>query len=465
MFQFSIEPRNNPYQKIHFIGIGGTSMSGLAELMMDKGFQVSGSDREPSKYTRHLESKGLKVQYGQSAQNIKDQDLFIYTDAIGPQNPELVAAKRSGHPVINRGTFLGALMRNYQHSISVSGAHGKSTTTSMLAEILLAARQTEPTILIGGALDDMGGNCHTGREEIFLAEGCEYKGNILHYFPSIAIVLNIDLDHLDYYRDLNHIIETFEQYMENLDEQGSAILNLDDPNSKSLSAHVKGQIKCFSMTKKEADVHAEEITYDEYGYPAFTLCFADGSRQRISLSVLGDFNIYNAMAASLAARIAGIPLSTIRQGLENYRSLHRRMEEVGRFEGARVLTDYGHHPAEIRATLKAMAPHVTGRFYCVFEPHTYSRTRFLMDDFAKSFHDCDEVIITKIYGAREEDDGSVRSEELVDKINAHNDRAIYQESYQDVVSYLHGRVNPEDLILTTGCGKADVIAELLVDQG
>lgn len=465
MFTFGMDPTESQVKSIHFIGIGGTSMSGIAELLFDKGFTVTGSDREPGSYTPHLQKKGIPVVFGQKAENIQDQDLFVYTDAIPETNPELQAARATGRPVISRGRFLGAIMRNYKHSIAVSGAHGKSTTTSMLAEIFLAAEDQDPTILIGGALDEMGGNCRSGEGDIFLAEGCEYKGNIRFYFPSIAIILNIDVDHLDYYKDLDDIIHTFEGYLENVSETGLIILNKDDPNSLSLKDHVKGRVETFSMDNPEADVHAEEVSYSELGFPSFTMVFKDGKRLKIRLQVLGDFNISNAMAAALAARAAGISMDTIARGLGAYRSLHRRMEDMGSFLGARVLTDYGHHPAEIRATLETIQPHVKGHFYCVFEPHTYSRTRTLMEDFARTFGHCDEVVITKIYGAREVDDGSVRSEELVDKVLAQGDQASYRESYQDVVDYLKTKVKDDDLILTTGCGKADEIARLLVSQG
>lgn len=465
MFTIDLDPKRSQIKSIHFIGIGGTSMSGIAELLFDKGFTVTGSDREEGSYTQHLQNKGIPIVFGQKAENIQDQDLFVYTDAIPESNPELKAARATGRPVVSRGRVLGAIMRNYTHSIAISGAHGKSTTTSMMAEILMAAEDRDPTILIGGALDEMGGNCRTGDGNIFLAEGCEYKGNILFYYPSIAVVLNIDADHLDYFKDLDDIIHTFERYMENIPQDGLAVLNLDDPYSRTLKDFVKGRVAFFSMTNPEADVHVENIVYSDLGQPSFSLVFKDGTRLDMQLGVLGDFNIRHAMAASLAAREAGLSLDIIKKGLEAYRSLHRRMEDMGTFHGARVLTDYGHHPAEIQATLETIHPHVKGRFYCVFEPHTYSRTRTLMADFAKTFGDCDEAVITKIYGAREEDDGSVRSEELVEKVQAHGDRAVYQETYQDVVDYLKNKVTPDDLILTTGCGKADEIARLLVAQG
>lgn len=459
MFTFDIKDKN--IKKVHFIGIGGVSMSGLAELLFRHGFTVTGSDRERGKYVRHLEYLDIDINIGQKAENIKDQDLFVYTDAISPECPELIAAKNSGKPCVTRGQFLGAIMRNYKHSISVSGSHGKSTTTSMLAEILLQTKE-DPTILIGGSLKEIGGNVLSGKENIFLAEGCEYKGNIRYYFPSIAVVLNIDVDHLDYYKNLDDIIHTFQTYMENLGKSGVAVINADDPNSSTLEEHVSGKVLKFSMEDSSCDLFSTNIKFDEAGHPSFDIVFYGSKKLHIDLQILGSYNIYNALAAAGAAYEAGATFEEIKKGLENFRSLGRRMEEVGTFSSARVLTDYGHHPREIRATLKALRPHVIGKLYCVFEPHTYSRTRTLMSDFASSFKNCDLAIITKIYGAREVDDGSVRSEELVEKINLQGDKAVYMETYDDVLNYLKGKVNPNDLILTTGCGKADQIAKVIV---
>lgn len=461
MFTFDIHQEKG--LKVHFLGIGGISMSGIAELLYDRGFQVTGSDSRHNKYISHLEKIGIPVIIGQGPENIKDQDLFVYTDALLPTNTELLAAKKTGRPVISRGRFLGALMREFTHSIAVSGAHGKSTTTSMISEIFLQSK-ADPTILIGGLLDDIGGNVLSGKDDIFLAEACEYKGNILYYYPSIAIVLNIDADHLDYYKNLDDIIQTFEKYMEHLGPDGTAVINIDDPNNRTLVDHVPGRVITYGMENPEAMIQAKNIRFNDFGFPIFDVTFPGKPRVTVHMHCLGRFNIRNALASMIASQLTGASLEDAVKGIEAYRPLHRRMENVGEFMGAQVFTDYGHHPAEIQVTLKAMSEHKTGKFYCVFEPYTMSRTRALMDDFARSFSDCDEAIITKIMVAREVDDGSVKSEELVDKINKNGDQAVYQETYEDVADYLEKKVQPGDIILTTGCGDADQIADLLVER-
>jgi len=459
MFQFSLNPSD--MKKVHFIGIGGVSMSGIAELLHDTGYQVTGSDVRDNKYVKHLESVGIPVTIGQSAENIKDQELFVYTDAILPTNPELQAAIATRKPCVTRGQFLGALMQNFPASIAVSGSHGKSTTTSMISDILIRTDE-KPTILLGGTLDDIGGNVLSGKGPFFLAEACEYKGNIRYYYPQVAIVLNLDEDHLDYYKDLDDIVKAFERYMQNIRPNGYAIINADDPNSKTLASHVKGKAITFGVNNSDADYNATDVTFDPYGHPSFTLHFPDQSERRFSLGIIGRFNIYNAMATVIACDITHVDRRIIKQGIEEYRPLHRRMEYVGEFQGARVLTDYGHHPVEIRATLEALAEHKMKKLWCVFQPYTISRTKTLMDEFAKAFHHADETVITAIQVAREIDTGEVKSEQLVERVNQNGDHAVCRQTFEDVLHYLDGKVQPGDIILTTGCGNVDELAELLV---
>lgn len=459
MFQFTLEPTH--IKSVHFIGIGGVSMSGIAELLHDKGFTVTGSDIRDNKYVRHLESVGIPVMIGQKAENITHQELFVYTDAILPTNPELQAAIATRKPCVTRGQFLGALMQNFPASIAVSGSHGKSTTTSMISDILIRTEES-PTILLGGTLDEIGGNVLSGDGPFFLAEACEYKGNIRYYYPQIAIVLNVDEDHLDYYKDMDDIVNAFEGYMENIRPNGVAIINADDPHSTTLPAHVHGRAVTFGISSSEADYQVTDISFDEVGHPAFTLHFPDGTTEQYQLGIIGRFNIYNAVASIIACDVTHIDRKIIKQGIEEYRPLHRRMEYVGEFCGARVLTDYGHHPVEIRSTLRALAEHKTNKLWCVFQPYTISRTKTLMDDFSTAFSDADESIITAIQVAREIDTGEVTGEHLVQRICAQGDKAVFQETFSDVCNYLKDRVEKEDIILTTGCGNVDELAEMLV---
>ncbi len=458
MYQFNLD--DHKISKVHFIGIGGVSMSGIAELLYEKGYQVSGSDVIENKYVRHLQSVGIPVMIGQRAENITDQELFVYTDAILPTNPELQAAIATRKPCLTRGQFLGALMQNYPASIAVSGSHGKSTTTSMIADILI--RAASPTILLGGSLDEIGGNVLPGNDDFFLAEACEYKGNIRYYYPKLAIVLNVDEDHLDYYKDLDDIVKTFEAYMENIAPDGFGVINIDDPNSQTLPEHVGGTAITYSAKDSSADYYASDVSFDDLGRPSFTVHFPDGASDEVKLGIIGRFNIYNALAAIVACDLFHVDRATIHDGIEAYRSLHRRMEYVGDFHGARVLTDYGHHPVEIRATLAALAEHKKQRLICVFQPYTISRTKTLLHDFGKAFHDADESVITAIQVAREVDTGEFTSPILVREIEQNGDKATYTETFEDVRAYLEETVHPGDIILTTGCGNVDECAQLLV---
>lgn len=455
MFHFNI--KYHEYSKVHFIGIGGVSMSGIAELLFNLGYEVSGSDQKENKYIRHLRDRGIKITIGQSADNITNQDLFVYTDAIPESNEELKAARATRRPVVTRGQFLGALMRNYENSIAVSGSHGKSTTTAIISKILLYG-QTDPTILLGGSLDEIAGNVLQGNSEFFLAEACEYKGNIRYYYPQIAVILNINKDHLDYYKDLEDIIDAFIAYMENMSSDSTAIINIDDENCRQLLDHIQGKTVTFGIDNDQADYKASDIEFDKFGHPSFTLTFPNGEKDHYDLAIIGRYNVSNMLAAIAATDQTGVSREAIKKGVENYHPLHRRMEIVGDYEDAVVMTDYGHHPTEIKSTLEALAEQKEKNLICVFQPHTYSRTYTLMDDFAEAFYDADEVIVTKIMGAREVDTGLVKAEELVERLVENGVNAIYLEDFDDVEEYLHGKVANDDLILTTGCGNVDELA-------
>lgn len=462
MFHFQLE--NHTINKIHFIGIGGVSMSGLAELLQAQGFEITGSDQTRSPFTDHLEKLGIPVAYQQGAENIQGQDLFVYTDAVPKDQAELVAAQKTGKPVLSRGQFLGSLMDNYPQSIAVSGSHGKSTTVSMLADIYKEA-QVDTTILLGGNLDDIGGNVQVGHSDHLVAEACEYKNNIQYYLPHTAVVLNIDEDHLDFFSDLQAIIEAFEVFMDHLGEDDKAVINLDDPNCQTLPAHVKGDLVSFGIKNPEAKYRAENIHLDEKGHPAYDLRLPDGDTVPFKLGVLGEFNIYNALAATAAAMVNGLPVSACQEALKNYRNLHRRMEDLGTWRGAQVMTDYAHHPAEIQSTLKALRASKGQKIYCIFQPHTYTRTKSLMNRFAQSFTDCDEAIVIDILGVRELDDGSVSSQDLVDEINKHSKNARYIPNFEGVESYLTKKIQPGDTILAMGAGTINQLAEDLVKSG
>lgn len=461
MFKFDLD--RHDYKYIHFIGVGGISMSGLAQLLLAKGYEVSGSDRSDSNIINHLRELGVKISIGQKGENITNPDLVIYTDAILDDNEELIAAKKLNVPVVTRGVFLGALMRNYKNSIAVSGSHGKSTTTSMISKILMHSDK-DATILLGGELDEMKGNVRVGSEEYLVTEACEYKGNIRYYYPQTLIVLNIDEDHLDYYRDLDDIVDTFREYLSNQDENSMTITNLNEENNRLIFNSVKGKLITYAQENEEADYCAFNIKFDEIGRPNFDLRMRNGDIEHFELGVIGRHNINNAMASIVATYENGIDIETIRKNILKYEGLDRRMQIIGEVDDATIMTDYGHHPSEIKVTLDALKEHTKGRLICVWQPHTYSRTKALFDDFLTCFDSSDEVIITDIYAAREKFDPSIHSKDVVDALVKKGINAKYIDEFEDCRDYIYKEIKKDDLVLTTGCGNPDVLARMIVED-
>ena len=461
MFEFNLNEHN--YNYVHFIGIGGISMSGIAALLLNKGYKISGSDRSMSDILENLKENGAEIYIGQRAENIKNPDLVVYTDAILDDNEELIAARKLDIPVVTRGVFLGALMRNYKHSIAVSGSHGKSTATSIISKILLHSSE-DASILLGGELDDMDGNVHVGDDKYLVTEACEYKGNIRYYYPQTVIILNIDEDHLDYYKDLDDIVKTFKTYLRNQDENSKTILNLNEENNKLILDSVQGELITYAQENYDADYVAHNIAFDEIGRPNFDLKMKNGNVEHFELGVIGRHNINNAMAAIISTYENGIDLQTIKESLRNYTGLKRRMEIIGHVNDATIMTDYGHHPSEIEVTLDALKEHTEGKLVCVWQPHTYSRTKALFEDFLTCFDSADEVIITDIYAAREKYDSSIHSKDVVDALKEKGINAKYLATFEEARDYVYEIANPADLIITTGCGNPDVLAHMIVDD-
>ncbi len=461
MFEFKLD--EHEVSNVHFIGIGGISMSGIAALLLNKGYNVSGSDRSMSNIVKNLENHGAKIYIGQSKNNINNPDLVIYTDAILDDNEELIAARTLDIPVVSRGVFLGALMRNYENSIAISGSHGKSTTTSMISKILLNSKEN-PTVLLGGELEDLEGNVHVGDEKFLVTEACEYKGNIRYYFPQTLIVLNIDQDHLDYYKNLDHIVDTFKEYLKNQDENSITISNLNEANNRLIFDSVQGRLITYAQENDEADYVAKNIKFDEIGRPNFDLKMKDGSIEHFELGVIGRHNINNAMASIIATYENGIDIETIRKNIKSYKGLNRRMQILGHVNDATIMTDYGHHPSEIDVTLKALREHTDGKLVCIWQPHTYSRTKTLFNDFLKCFDGADEVVVTDIYAAREKFDPTIHSKDVVDALVKKGINAKYLGTFEEARDYVYQIAEPSDLIITTGCGNPDVLAKMIVDD-
>lgn len=453
---------SHDYKHVHFIGIGGISMSGLAKILLSYGYEVSGSDAKESPITKKLEALGAKIFYGHKKENIEGADLVVYTDAISLDNEELLYAIKSKVDLVDRASFLGLIMKNYKSSIAVSGTHGKTSTTSMLAEIIKDL-DVDPTILLGGELDDIHGNAKIGKMDLFLTEACEYKANVLKYFPTTAIILNIDEDHLDYFDNIDHIVKTFEGYVKNLSDADNLIINVDDPYARQMEYIKTCNLFTFGI-HTQADFMAKDIRLDEAGHPSYELYIRGKNVARVELSVLGKHNVYNSLAAIAAAYVNGIDLDTIITNIKKYKGVHRRLEKVGSYNGALVMDDYAHHPTEIKSSLKTLKDFCKGKLYCVFQPHTFTRTKMLLESFCESFSLADVIIIADIYAAREKDYGDIHSKTLVAGISQKGGNAFYLERFEDIVRFLKNNLQADDLVCTVGAGDVYKIGLMLLDK-
>ena len=460
MFEINID--DSKYKNIFFIGIGGISMSALAELMLYKGYKVYGSDRMPSINTEKLEKNGATIYYEHKKEHIENMDLVIFTDAISFDNEEYMAAVKEKIDLVDRATFLGAIMKNYKNSIAVSGTHGKTTTTSMITEIIKDL-DLNPTIMLGGQLKDIDGNIKIGDENLFLTEACEYKANILKYFPTTEIILNIDEDHLDYFDNIDHIIRTFKGYVDNLHADDYVILNVDDENVETLFPIDNCKVFTFAI-KNDADLRAKNIDFSEDGFPTYDLYLKGKKICHVELSVLGRHNVLNSLAAIAATYVNNIPIEDAIIGLKNYKGVERRLEEKGYYKGTKIMDDYAHHPTEIKSSIHAIKNACKGKLYTIFQPHTYTRTKLLLDAFANSFDESDVIIITDIYAAREKDYGDIHSKTLRDAISDHRDNAFYISGFEDIVKFIKENIKKDDVVVTMGAGDVYKIGEMILEK-
>lgn len=448
---------------IHFIGIGGISMSGLAEILMREEFRVSGSDAHESELTDHLAAAGAKVMYGQAAANITDDiDLVVYTAAVHADNPEYAEVVRRGIPMMSRAELLGQIMKNYGEAIAISGTHGKTTTTSMVTEILLAAEK-DPTISVGGILHSIGGNIRVGGPELFVTEACEYTNSFLSFFPTMEIILNIEADHLDFFKDLDDIRHSFRLFAEKLPADGTLIINSDIPDYTQITKGLPCRIVTYGSSSA-SDYSPANITFDENAHPSFDFCKNGISLGRVTLRVPGIHNVYNAVAAMALADLLDIPVETMEKGLEAFGGTDRRFQKKGEIGGVTIVDDYAHHPTEIRATLTAAQnmPHKT--LWCVFQPHTYTRTKALMDDFAAALSLADKVVLADIYAARETDRLGISSDTLREKVEALGTDAHYFPSFDAIENYLLENCVAGDVLITMGAGDVVKIGEHLLGE-
>ena len=449
---------------IYFMGIGGISMSGFAELLHDEGFTISGSDQAETKLTAHLESLGIQVKYGQCKENITpDIDLVVYTAAISKDNEEYQAALAAGIPMMDRAEMVGQVMKNYSRAIAISGTHGKTTTTSMVSHIFLAA-QLDPTISIGGILKAINGNLRVGKSENFITEACEYTNSFLKFHPTISLILNIEEDHLDFFKDLEDIRHSFQQFTALLPEDGMLIINGEIDRYEEIAKYCKGTVVTYSMEDKNCNYTAANISYDELGHGQFDVIEDGENIGHIKLSVVGAHNISNALSAIALARHLKLSMDVIQEGLSAFQGTDRRFEYKGEIGGVTIIDDYAHHPTEITATLEAAKKYPHKSTWCVFQPHTYTRTKAFLDDFAKALSKADKVVLADIYAAREVDPGDISSADLMEKIKELGTEAYYFPSFDEIENFLLKNCVTGDLLITMGAGDVVKIGESLLGE-
>ena len=457
--KFFLDKKKN----IYMIGIGGISMSGIADILKSWGYKVSGSDRVESDIVKKLRENKIKVKVPQTGKNIDDNvDFIVYTAAIKEDNPEMIEAKKRSIPMMERGLFLGEITKLFADTIGVAGTHGKTSTTSMLSCIFLETN-IDPTIQVGSILKNIDGNYRVGKSDTLIIEACEYSDSYLSFKQKSAIVLNIDNDHLDYFKNLDNIKKSFYEYVSHLPNDGYLVMNNDDDNSKDIGKHTKANVITYGI-KNKAMFMANNILFDKNGFASFDVLFGKEHLGSVNLSVPGEHNVYNAMAAIALSYMYGISFDDIKNGLSKYTGASRRMEYKGKFNGAEVYDDYGHHPTEIDATAKAILKKEYNKSWVVFEPHTYSRVYKHKKDFAKSLCEFDNVIITDIYAAREKNEYGVKEEDIINELKKYDKDAIYISDYDDIKEYLKSRVEIGDIILTLGAGNVTKLSDLLISK-
>ncbi len=452
------------YQNIHMIGIGGISMSGIAEILKFWGFNITGSDSTESDTTRRLVKSGIPVVIGHNLLDVAKADVVIYSAAIRHDDPELLKAKELHIPVIDRGTFLGKITKAFRNSICVSGTHGKTTTTSMISMCFLEAHK-DPSIQVGAFLKPIDGNYRVGSSEYFIIEACEYTDSYLKLFPKTEVILNIDNDHLDYFETFDNIVASFDKYVKLLPPEGLLVINADDPNCAKIAKDAQCKIVTFGIDNEHSNFVARNINFNKNGFPVFDVYYNNFFYKTIELSVPGMHNVLNALACIATCHQYDIEKEDMKNALLKYTGAHRRFEYVGSFnKGVSVYDDYGHHPTEILATSQALEKKDYRQSWVVFQPHTYSRTKTLLESFAKSLLDFDHIIVTDIYAAREDNIYGVSALDLVNKINSYKNKAIYISNFNEIVKYLKDHTIEGDIVLTLGAGTVTDIGPMLIDN-
>ena len=441
---------------IHFIGIGGSGMFPLAQILHAKGYCLTGSDNNETDTLQMVREMGIPVTLGQKAENIEGADLIVHTAAIMPDNPELIAARESGVPTIERSVLLGEITAHYSDAVCISGTHGKTTTTSMTTQILLDAG-IDPTCVIGGKLPAIHGSGRVGKSPVMVCEACEFVDTFLKLYPDIAVILNIDADHLDYFKTMENLIASFRKFAEKATKV--LIVNGDDLNTQKAVSGLDKRTLTFGYAPTN-DYYPKNIVHVDGVTLSFDLCRKEEVLTRITLHIPGDHNILNAIAACVASHEAGATWEQCAAGLNAFHGAQRRFEVLGKIGGITVADDYGHHPTEIEATLKAAKALPFKRVWAVHQPFTYSRTATLLDDFARVLSHADFVVLSEIMGSREKNTYNIYAKDLAAKIHG----CVWFPDFPEIADYVVKNARPGDLILTLGCGDINKCAHLIVEK-
>ena len=450
-------------KRIHFIGIGGISMSGIAEILHAKGSIITGSDMQMNKTVQNLIDKGINITIGEDASLIDNADIVVYTAAISDDNSELKRSKELNKEMYERAKFLGLLTKDYQNVICISGTHGKSTTTGMIASCFLEDDKN-PTIQIGAYLPKINSNYYVGDNNYFIMEACEYVDSFLSFYPTSEIILNIDDDHLDYFKNMTNIKKSFTKYINLLPKNGNLVINIDDENVSSIHLPNNINIKTYGINNN-ANVTAKNIEFDNLGHPKFDIYYNDNFYIHLHLNVLGNHNIYNALATTCMCIMHNISKEAIIKGLNEYIGVERRFEFIGTYkENILVYDDYAHHPTEISSTLNSAKTIKCNQNWAVFQSHTYSRTKEHLEKFANILRDFDNIIIAPIYPAREINIYNVKEDDLVNLIKPYNKNVIYLDSFDKIVAYLKDNLKDNDLVITIGAGEVYKVGLKLLNK-
>ena len=446
---------------VYFMGIGGISMSGLAEILLEEGFTISGSDMNKTALTTQLEEKGIKIYYGQKAENItSDIQLVVYTAAIREDNEEWLAAKNANIPMLTRAQLLGQIMDNYNKSIAVSGTHGKTTTTSMISQVLLEAH-TDPTITVGGILSAIGGNLRVGASDVFISEACEYTNSFLNFRPKYSIILNVEAEHLDFFKDLEDVRSSFKKFAQNTRTNGATIINGEIENYEELTEGLTHQVITYGFDPR-FDYYAQNITFNDRACASFRAMRHGQEIMKVQLNVPGMHNVSNALACIALADLMELEKTDILEGLRKFGGANRRFQYKGTINGVTIIDDYAHHPTEIQATLSSAQNYPHNRLIVVFQPHTYTRTHAFLQEFADVLSQTDMLILTDIYAAREKNTLGISSEDLLALVKEKGCECYHFSSFEEIETFLLANCVNNDLLITMGAGNVVEIGESLL---